>query len=437
MEKCVEVSQRIISLIKHMVMFHDIHVKLMMKIIFTTTTLQYEYYPTLDIQYNMLYYHSNLPPPIIAPDGYIPNSIVWSQLLAWGMEPGIPPDKDVLAKPWQPMQLSEEQLAALRGMKQGGDGADEDMIAVGDMSMLDEAAEETQDQSSQPDSPKVDRGKSRQRQRNVGLKNFKELDPRAPPPEKPPVVAHKPPPEIPPEEVIKPPTPPPVVIVELPPPPLPRFISQFRGEEWFETNFKRVTAHSFDFLRRPPMNLGDAPNQVLVDDFVLFLGGMLPRKIGNHESAMGPGLTHRCPENLDEGVLLAILAVTSSSVVSVQEELIKSMVLKINSLVSFGGCVKSCVLCIVLSCYGCCASVYVNFLLLPKPKKKCFFFTNQTESERRHKGPSAQPRPPLLENPAFLQLARRVCCHACQCDRQPRRVCGVDAVGVFGNFGHR
>ena len=182
-----------------------------------------------------------------------------------------------------PRGLSQEQQRALssRGTENLDDAESSGFL---DVAMLDEDDEEEEEKPDSDDEAK------KKRKPKPSLSNFRRLSP----PEiklviKPKVVEkapEKPKTPPPPTPVRAPtPTPPPPVAVAPEPEPvkppeypaLPRFISQFRGESWFDHYFPRALPETFNFLRPTPVN-GEI-QQIRVSDFLDFL-------ISNEEAAV-------------------------------------------------------------------------------------------------------------------------------------------------------
>jgi len=200
--------------------------------------------------------HSELPPPPLAPDGYIPNSIIWQQMRAYGGEPGVGSVPDG----WQPKQMTDEQRNA-----QVISDAESDGEAGGDLMGLalasDPESEEEEEDDEEPVVEKRKRTRAPQTPSNFNKPDkpvsnkFKRLEkaetpPRTPTPEpepevKPPTPPPTPPPPPPPDS----PPPKPAAPAEEKRPALPRYITMFRGAEWFDALYPRAISKTFDFLR--------------------------------------------------------------------------------------------------------------------------------------------------------------------------------------------
>lgn len=184
----------------------------------------------------------NFDPPL-APDGIIPHSILWRDLLEFGFEQETTP-----RELYRPPVLSDEQRNLLV-QPPDSESDSEDNALFGLLQPRGESSE----QSSSEDEH-VPEDDLRQFSRRTSPKTFRPLTPRSRP-----QTATPPTPRDSPRRVATPPHEEKVVSVAreaTPPaevrPALPRALSQFRDLSWFEFHFPRATAKTFDFLRAAP-----------------------------------------------------------------------------------------------------------------------------------------------------------------------------------------
>jgi hypothetical protein len=200
-----------------------------------------------------LYYQSiavNCPPsdylqPPLAPDGYVPNSVIWQQMREYGGEPGV----GGMPLDWKPAGMTDEQRRA-QEVEEEEDSDD------GDGQFMDNAlGEEEEEEIEEEEEEEVEVVKhvSKRAAKTSFLvpekpkpaPKFKKIEKKEPTP--PPT-----PPRTPTPELAKPVTPPPTKPKTPPPekwPPLPRYIGMFRSVAWFELKFPRAVPKKFDFLR--------------------------------------------------------------------------------------------------------------------------------------------------------------------------------------------
>ena len=213
----------------------------------------------------------NLPPPPLAPDGYIPNSIIWQKMRLYGGEPGV----GAMPAGWKPQAMSDEQMNAQLL------DPDSDEEAGGDLMLAALASDaETEDEvvsDEEVEQPKRTKRRAQARRPsdletpkvvpNKFKKRTKEEPPPTPPSSPEPELEAPPTPPPPPLVKEKPPSPPPPAVVVEIRPPLPRYITMFRGEPWFEALFPRAIAKTFDFLR-PHGPVENAWPQVTLSDWL-------------------------------------------------------------------------------------------------------------------------------------------------------------------------
>jgi hypothetical protein len=222
----------------------------------------------------------------IAPDMYLPNSVFlkrlvdcdvladWAVPVLWG---GDTSRVQEMAD-WKPKTLSDEQKKLLGGMKEAADQEDERRLK-----RLLDAAQEGEAVDGERDEEEEAAEGTKLRQRNSSQNYvFKELTkPDSRPPSRPSKPATPPSPASPPPPKDPLPPPPPAASKAAEPPPLPRFITQFRTDAWFDYHFPGAFHKTFDFIREPVAEGGPIP-QVELAAFVGLLVNM-------HDSGAVPG----------------------------------------------------------------------------------------------------------------------------------------------------
>lgn len=221
------------------------------------------------MQLRALLFSSGLPQPPIAPDGSVPNSIVWKWLLKYGGA-----QEEVEPARWQPKTISADQLEASAFELQ-----DNSM-----MHMLDdeEKEEKPPTSESEPESefdwdrnvPSRDLRKlsARQRKESSAEPEPEPEHQRTPTPSPPPTPPQATPPSSAPAS--SPPTPP-VSPPKTPPPQLPalpRFITQFRDSDWFQYYYPNAKPATFDHVRE--FDSEGTPQQITLFAFVNLLASL-------------------------------------------------------------------------------------------------------------------------------------------------------------------
>eukprot|EP00051_Salpingoeca_urceolata_P022696 m.375166 g.375166 ORF g.375166 m.375166 type:complete len:1424 (-) comp20007_c0_seq11:248-4519(-) len=177
--------------------------------------------------------------PVVAPDGFIPNSKVWHLM------GGRPPD-DAAGSVWQLRELDDEQRQAAQDAVLSSKTDTDGLLDV-----------ENENGEPAPETPPPARAT---RQKKVATGGFKPLKTQEKP--KPKTPEPEPEREPTPEPEERQPTPepePPRTPTPPQRPPLPGYVSLCRGDDWFESNFPRARPALFDALR--PKSDGGEQNQ--------------------------------------------------------------------------------------------------------------------------------------------------------------------------------
>ena len=222
-----------------------------------------------------LYYQSiavNCPPsdylaPPLAPDGYIPNSVIWQQMREYGGEPGV----GGLPSDWTPQGMTDEQR---RAQEVESESESED----GDGMFMDDALAAVESEPEEEEEEVVVeevRHHGRRAKTSMLIPEKPKPKPKFKARVKPPTPDPTPPPTPP-----RTPTPEPIVVVEKPKTPepvvekwpaLPRYISIFRDVPWFELKFPRAVPKKFDFLRAGGPNEAGMHPQVPLSAWIEYL----------------------------------------------------------------------------------------------------------------------------------------------------------------------
>ena len=229
--------------------------------------------------------------PPVAPDGFIPNSVIWQKMKEFGVVPSV-----AMGDVWTPPTFSDEQLLAT--VEESDDDEPSGLMA---MALAEAEESEVEEPEPEPTSPPV-----RKATRRTSEYTAKTLTPPpkrkvATPPPTPPREPTPPPrdPTPPPRE----PTPPPKpklsfkmaakVVSLVQRPPLPPFISQFRDYGWFNEMYKHAHGGTFDFLR-PPSDDPQVLLQVTLQDWLRHLISIEPENSGFGDTfSVGVGLKRR------------------------------------------------------------------------------------------------------------------------------------------------
>ena len=238
----------------------------------------------------------------IAPDLAIPNSVVWTKMLEWGVRPETVDPSRLRRKPaTAPPQVRCFSLGGRSSLrcprcrepstlscypaptnpktrKDASDDEDEAGALAGRLAAISYESETEEEEEQEEEEPEL--------VLREGAGNFRQLSARA---RRSPLPAASPtPPATPPRTPTPVATPEPEVEkVELKYPPLPRYLSQFRQSPWFKHHYPLATSKTFDFIR-PPIKDGIV-EQVPFGAVVTLLAG--------DSTAAGSGLLFETNDN--------------------------------------------------------------------------------------------------------------------------------------------